>query len=447
MGLLNDSIYLKVLNFMADNSNSASKSPENFVTNFPVYYGWVIMAVGTLGMIMTSPGQTYTESIFIEYLIEDLAISRSLISTLYSAGTLVGGFSLPFWGKQIDRHGTRKMVTIVALLFGLSVIYMGFIQNALMVGLGFILVRMLGQGSLGLISQTAINQWWVNKRGTIMGISGLLMALLGMGAIPGLVYRLITTFDWRMSYFILGGTVLLIMTPVGYLFFRNRPEDFGLNPDGLEVEINHQDQGFHKQPIGENWTLKEAMRTRTFWIFGSSTALFTLLATGITFHLVSIFQMQGLPPSIAASVFIPIAITAAIINLIGGYLSDRIPLHYLLAFGLFLLAISLLLGLWINNAGTALLFGILFGATNGLIRAVGQVVWPSFFGREHLGSIYGFTSALAIIGAALGPLPFGLAYDFLGSYQPVLLIFIALSVILGVISLTSRKPQKVTEKE
>ena len=402
------------------------------------------MAVGTLGMIMTSPGQTYTESIFIEYLIEDLAISRSLISTLYSAGTLVGGFSLPFWGRQIDRHGTRKMVTIVAFLFGLSCIYMGFIQNALMIGLGFILVRMLGQGSLGLISQTAVNQWWVLKRGTIMGISGLLMALLGMGAIPDLVYRLITAFEWRMAYIILGSAVLLIMTPMGYLFFRNRPEDFGLNPDGLDKDINIQEQLLNNQTIEDDWTLKEAIRTRTFWIFGISTALFTMLATGLTFHLVSIFQMQGLAPSLATSVFIPIAITAAVINLIIGYLSDRFPLYYLMAFGLLLLAISLLVSLWINSAGAVLLFGILFGATNGLIRAVGQVVWPSLFGREHLGSIYGFTSAMGIIGAALGPLPFGLAYDLLGSYQPVLLIFTIFSVILGIISLTSRKPQKVT---
>lgn len=84
------------------------------------------MGVGTLGMILTSPGQTNTVSIFIEHIIEDLNISRSLISTLYAAGTLAGGFSLPFWGKKIDQHGTRKIVTFVAVLFGFACIYMGF---------------------------------------------------------------------------------------------------------------------------------------------------------------------------------------------------------------------------------------------------------------------------------------------------------------------------------
>jgi len=401
------------------------------------------MAAGTLGMIMTSPGQTYAESIFIEYILRDFSISRSLISTLYSLGTLVGGFSLPFWGRQIDRHGTRKMVTVIAFIFGLACIYMGFVQNAVMIGIGFIFIRMMGQGSLGLVSQTAINQWWMNKRGMIMGISGLLMALLGMGAFPGLVYRLITAFDWRMSYIILGFAVLVIMVPVGAIFFRNHPEQYGLAPDGDSHD--GPDGSVSDDPIlssEENWTLKEALKTRTFWIFGISSSLFAMLITGLTFHLVSIFETQGLEPALAATVFVPIAITAALVGLLVGYLTDRVKLRYLLAIGLFLQAVSLVMGLWIQGAATALLFGIVVGAANGVFRAVGSVSWPAFFGRKHLGSIYGFTSAMTVIGAALGPLPFGFAYDLIGSYNPVLLIFSGISILLGLISLSAIRPKK-----
>lgn len=126
----------------------------------PFFYGWIILAAGTFGIIMTGPGQTFSVSIFIEFIMEDLGISRTLVSTLYSVGTLIGGFTLPFWGRQIDKHGARKLAGIISLLFGISCIFMGFVQNALMLLLGFILIRMLGQGSLGLVSQTVINQWW-----------------------------------------------------------------------------------------------------------------------------------------------------------------------------------------------------------------------------------------------------------------------------------------------
>ncbi len=425
---------------------STSKN-VSFVRDFPIYYGWVIMAAGTLGMIMTSPGQTYTESIFIDHLINDLAISRTLISSLYAFGTLVGGFSLPFWGKMTDRHGTRKMVTIISILFGLACIYMGFVQNAIMIGLGFTLVRMLGQGSLGLVSQTAINLWWSRKRGMIMGISGILMALLGMGGFPILVHWLISSFDWRAAYMLLGAGILVIMVPIGLIFFRNRPEDYQLLPDGIQRGI--PDDGTNPSPVEvnaeENWTLKEAIHTPVFWIVSLGLSLFTLLVTGLTFHLVSIFASQGLDPAMAAAVFLPIAITTAGANFLSGYLSDHIPLHYLLAAGLFFQAITLVVLPGIFNTFTVILIGIILGIASGVLRALSTVVWPAFYGRQHLGSIYGFTSAMMIIGAALGPLPFGFVYDRFGSYHPVLWTFAVISIVFGLVGFFVRKPSRTSE--
>jgi MFS family permease len=97
--------------------------------------------------------------------------------------------------------------------------------------------------------------------------------------------------------------------------------------------------------------------------------------------------------------------------------------------------------LLIRGTLSALAFGVVVGATSGISRALGTVTWPSFFGRQYLGSIYGFTSAMTIIGAALGPMPFGFAYDLLGTYQPILIIgFAGLSIVLALISLTAHKP-------
>ena len=75
------------------------KSSSRLVSESPIFYGWIIMWVSTLGMIMSSPGQTYVVSIFIEDFITDLGISRSLVSTLYTIGTLVGSFALPLVGR------------------------------------------------------------------------------------------------------------------------------------------------------------------------------------------------------------------------------------------------------------------------------------------------------------------------------------------------------------
>ena len=426
---------------MIDNDNAKVNVKKDLANRTPFFYGWVILAVGTFGIIMTGPGQTFSASIFIEHIIEDLGISRSLVSTIYAIGTLIGGFTLPWWGRQIDRQGARKMVAVISLLFGLSCIFMGFVQNAIMLGIGFVLIRMLGQGSLGLVSQTVINQWWVRKRGMAMGFSGLLMSLIGMGVFPTLVYALITNFDWRIAFGILGIAVLLLMLPVGLIFFRNKPEEYQLHPDGVALpESNESVLIGDSHAIEENWTLNEAMKTRVFWILVVGITSFSLLGTGIFFHLVSIFDTQGLSAALAASVFVPVSIAAALSTLLGGYLADRFPLKYLLALSLVMQAVSLISVRILNGPGTAILFGVILGVSIGISRTVGTVVWPAFYGRLHLGSIFGFIFAISIIGAAIGPLPFGFVYDKIGSYQPVLVVSAVISILLGLVSLSIKKP-------
>ena len=94
-------------------ARAPSPSQIRFVTKWPVYYGWIILAAAVVGLIMTSPGQTYSVSIFIERFITDLGISRSVVSTLYMVGTLTASFALPFVGRQLDKRGPQIVVCLL----------------------------------------------------------------------------------------------------------------------------------------------------------------------------------------------------------------------------------------------------------------------------------------------------------------------------------------------
>ena len=139
---------------------SSSPQYSRLVNGSPVYYGWVILGVSTLGLIMTSAGQTYGVSIFLEQFITDLGLSRSLVSSLYTAGTLIGSLALPVVGRSIDQYGLRRVFIVVTMFFGVTCLYMGFVQNALMLGIGFVGLRMLGQGSLYPVWWLP---WWVSE--------------------------------------------------------------------------------------------------------------------------------------------------------------------------------------------------------------------------------------------------------------------------------------------
>jgi len=414
---------------------------SRLVNKSPFYYGWFILGAGALGTIMTSPGQTYSISIFIDFFIEELGISRSMVSTLYSIATLIGSFALPFVGRQIDRRGPRVMVVIISVLFGLACIYMGFVNNAVMLAFGFIAIRMMGQGSLGIVSVNLVNRWWIRKRGTINGIKGVLVGLIGLGGFPNLINFLIPWLGWRNTYMVLGVMVLVIMGIVGWVFFRDQPEDYGLEPDGGPSKKATKEAS--SVPIEDNWTLKEVLKTKIFWIVGFSGASVAMLSTGLFFHMVSIFRDNNLPPEIAAVVFLPIAVTAAITHLAGGMLLDRMPIRIILSSGLFLQAASLLMATSLQSVMMGYVYGIILGATSGLFTAVSSVIWAKYFGRLHLGSIMGTYSTITVGGSALGPMPFGIVRDLVGSYNIILQISAIIPLILGILCLIwVKNPQR-----
>ena len=258
-------------------SNTTTKSTtlhrSSWITTLPFYYGWLIVFAGIVGIIMTSPGQTYAISIFIEHFIRDLGINRSTVSTLYMLGTLTAGLTAPFVGRQIDKRGPKVVVGVTTVLLTLACFYMSTVQNAVMLGFGFFFIRMLGQGSLNIVSGNILNQWWVRKRGLILSIAGVISALLGNGSFPTLINILIERFGWRNSYQILGLAVLIIMLPVGQLLYKRRPEDYGLLPDGAKPLSPEQAAKSEQTPadsepafVEENWTSREAVRTAAFWI-------------------------------------------------------------------------------------------------------------------------------------------------------------------------------------
>ena len=126
------------------------------------------------------------------------------------------------------------MVGVISALLGASCFYMALVQNGAMLGVGYVLLRMLGASALMLVSNNVINQWWVARRGRMAGFSGVVFSLVGMGVFTNLVHWLLQRYTWRTTYAILGAMELVVMLPLGLLLFRDRPEDHGLYPDGQE---------------------------------------------------------------------------------------------------------------------------------------------------------------------------------------------------------------------
>ncbi|WP_281659371.1 MFS transporter [Halobacillus sp. Cin3] len=406
----------------------------------PFYYGWVIVFIAGLSVFFSGPGQTYSISIFIDYYIDDFDYTRSLVSGIYSGATLAAGFILFMMGRLIDRFGQRAMMVAVGMCLALALFWNAFLAGPVMMFIGFFLIRLFGQGSMTLIPNTLVPQWFIRKRGralSVMAIGGFASSAL----LPPLNTWLIEAFGWRMTWGIWGTALLVIFVPLAFYLVRNRPEDIGEVPDGSRKPADGQEIKNPNVEVNEkSWTLKEAMATRAFWFILFCVTVPALVNTAITFHMVSIMELRSLDAGVAAMVLTLMAVVGFPVTFISGWLVDRFRVHYILAVTFFGHILTLLLLLVTDSWAAAVGFGCLWGVVNGFERIVLNIVWPNYFGRAHLGSIKGLAQTVMVIGSALGPLPFGIFYDWLGGYQEIIVLTVLFPVTATVLALLSPQP-------
>ncbi|KKK89010.1 hypothetical protein LCGC14_2737400, partial [marine sediment metagenome] len=139
---------------------------------FPFFYGWVIAAAATLGIIASIPGQTMSVGVFTDYLLPALGLTREQLSRTYMFGTIAAGILLPLAGRLLDRIGTRAMIVTATLGLGVSLCILSYsdriarsisvdiFTTMIVVTLCFMLVRFFGQGCITMASRISIGKWF-----------------------------------------------------------------------------------------------------------------------------------------------------------------------------------------------------------------------------------------------------------------------------------------------
>ena len=426
-----------------------SDNPEHHVSSPPLkqsfFYGWIIVGVSALTLFFSGPGQTYSVSTFIDSYIEEFGWSRSIVSGMYSTGTLTAGLLMGFIGSLFDRKGHRLMTTVIALLFGLACLGMSMVSSVPLLFAGFFAVRLLGQGSMGLSSNTLPPQWFVRNKGRALSMVSLGGAI-SSALLPPLNTWLIQEFGWRTGWRIWAALLWMVMAPIAYLLIRNKPEDVGLWPDNMKLNL-HDFGSLTDTADNGDWTVKEALRTRSFWLLLFCMMVPAAIITGMVFHQVSIMDQVGLTPKVAALVLSTMAVVRLPVALVAGQVADRVPVRYLLAASLGMLLLSMIVLLYADSVMMAMIYGLLVGIMMAFQVIISGVIWPDYYGRRNLSSIRGVTMMAGIIGSALGPLPYGFAYDIFGSYSQVLIVSMIFPLIGIAAAILAKPPVKMVLEE
>lgn len=365
-------------------------------------------------MVITAssgPGQSYLFSVFIDPIIADTGLSRTVVSSLYAAGTFVSAGMVYLISRLADRKGPRWTLTLVALGFGTACLGMAFAQGWLLLSLALASLRGLGQGALPINSTLLIAQWFVRQRGRAMAIYGL-GAALSTAVLPPIARLLIEQLGWRGAYFVFGIAVWVILLPLALVVIRNRPEDIGQFPDGAGAP-----------PLGETANAisglpdrRNVLRTRLFWLLALPIAAPSLVDTALIFHQTSLFDARGIGAGVAATVFVPFAVAAALSNFASGFIVDRLGPKRLFLLGMAVLALPPILIRVIASPATAVVYAVILGVGSGMQAMVSRITWAHYYGRHGLGQVQGAAMMVMIVSSALGPVTLAALRDWFDGY-------------------------------
>lgn len=381
------------------------------------FYGWVIVAAGmvtqfTQGIVSQGFG-TY----FI-HLQKDFGWSRAVLAGPNSIMQVENAILGPLEGFLMDRLGPRVMVAIGVIVMGVGLILFGLAQNLWMYYLSNIIIA-LGTGFQGLlILSIAVNVWFKRKRTLANAVMLLGFAMAGVVGIPALVFAQ-TNAGWRGAAIITGIAVMAVGLPLS-TFLRRSPEHHGLLPDGdTPATAVSATRGRY---IAEEYdfTLREALRTRTFWFLAGGIAVGNLGMAAVGTHLyLHLEQGVGLSRTTAAFVWSVASMTNIPCRLLGGFIGDRLPKYILLAIATALMSLSSLILAWATSLPMALAYAVIYGIGWGARTPVLNAIQGEYFGRKSQGVIRGWLAALALPITIAAPVIVGLGADIQGTYTPV----------------------------
>ncbi|MFW2380549.1 MAG: MFS transporter [Acidimicrobiales bacterium] len=400
------------------------------------FLGWRMVLVAIIAGSMTGPGQTVGVSVFVDYFVEDLALTQTSVSFAYLIGTLLGATAMPLVGQRIDDYGVRKALLVVATLFGLALMNMSLVQNWVWLAAGFVFIRMLGQGSLSMISSVTVAVWFDRLRGRAIGLTTIGVAA-GIALTPIVLNSAINRYGWRQTWVIAALTVPAILLPLGWFVLVSKPSDVGQVADGYRSD---KEDATVAGSSAWGYSRSQAIAQPSFWLIIAVTALTSMLVTGLNFHAIDLLVQNGLTKDEAAQMFLPqiAGSTAAALGL--GWVVDRTNGRMLPALSMALLAGSHFLAAGLDSAPLVVAYALSLGFTAGCSRVVSSALLPKWFGITHIGSLNGLLTFVGVAGSALGPITLSLARDQLGSYASAAIALSVLPVAATLYALLVRPP-------
>lgn len=437
-------------------------------TRRAIYYGWVVVAVAFLVMFVNY-GVRSTQTVLIKGFSEDLGIGRGAASLPFTVCILAYALLAPVTGRLIDRFGPRWIMAGGAFLSGVGLWMCSRANSLAALVIFFGIVFGIGGNGIGLVpSNTSVAMWFRRRLGLALGLA---TTGIGFGTmiLPRLTGMVQSHWDWRVSFQFLGYLAFALTIPALFLLRggedgmagdeepgrRSKRESEPVDgpeegewaggeagagagvvkgaQEGESAGENAGKQGTERGNQGEKrdrgereafrkdlpaaLTLREALRTPSFWFLFLGFVLVVIALYGIMVHQVPYLTDHGIAKSWAEWAVAVSGATSIAGRLLFGRLSDRVrekkralyPACYILVVSIFLL-------LFVRSVWMLMIFAVVYGFGFAAYGPVIPAVCAEVFGKENMGAVFGAVTTGGALGGAAGPVITGYIYDNAGSY-------------------------------
>lgn len=358
-----------------------------------------LAAFALLATFCSGFGQTFFISVFGEQLRATHDISHTVYGSLYAGATLIGGLLLLRGGVYIDRWPLHRITTASVLLLALGCLVTGLAGHALILGLGFVLIRLGGQGMMGQLGLTVAGRYFGAHRGKAVALAALGFPL-SESILPAVAVFLMARHGPAGAWIAAALLLVLVLLPLLRRLARH-----AARPQHGMPEKEEKNNVVH-------YTRNETLRDPAFYRLMPALLMTPFTVTGVLFHQSAIAEARGWSLSLVASAFTAFAVGHLLPLLTAGPLVDRYGARRCLPPAL----LPMVAGLFLLAAGDAdwVIFAYmgLTGMSLGLISITGGALWPERYGTRHLGAIRSMAQAVMILSTAVAPVLLGALLDY-----------------------------------
>lgn len=365
----------------------------SFILSNPRLALYALCAVAASGF-----GQTFFVSVMGEELRQAFALSHTAYGSLYSTATLISAMLLLRLGSLADTWSLPRVTSLAVLALAAGCLCIAQATSALLLGLGFVLIRFGGQGYMAHLGMTTAARYFPANRGSAVALAAFGFPL-AEALLPGGAALSIEHLSWRWAWLAASAVLLAGIWPLLALLSRKTPAPV-------------QDTNVSERHEGRlSFTRKQAMRDPGFYLILPAAISTPFVVTALFFHQSAIGHMQGWSLSVLAAAFSGYALGHLFSLIIAGPVIDRLGAGRVLPLALCPLMGSLLVLAAGHSPWAAWGYMILLGITQGFASTAAGAVWAERYGILHLGAIRSLVQAIMVVSTAIAPVLFGFLLD------------------------------------